>query len=239
MSEEAWGFGPFSDSEIDRLRVHANNVASTASRWLATLDAEKHVAQMLRSEIEDVRGRLASVSEVLLGHPGAKGTEWDVDIARRVVAENAALRADVARLTGLLSDTREALAPFVGQVDGMTEEKLASLVGTSTIVPRLRGFAPESYIAARAALAATAGTIAVTVAGLQAHARKAEADAARLAAALRALLADLSEAESNAERFLIPSDPGCRDCTQGVPAAPNTGPCPRHAAERLLMEVAK
>lgn len=49
---------------------------------------------------------------------------------------------------------------------------------------------------------------------------------------LRALLEALTEAEGNAERFLLPPSPDCRDCTANT--SPKNITCARHQAHLLL-----
>jgi len=76
-----------------------------------------------------------------------------------------------------------------------------------------------------------------TISGMQIYARMLEAERDGLATALRELLKQMSDEESNREEGVF-VDAGCRFCTLGVtPDRYHTGPCARHRAVELLRKL--
>lgn len=93
----------------------------------------------------------------------------------------------------------------------------------------------RDLVAQRDTLLSVESINADTITTQQKALREAESQRGRLAVALRDVLADLKDAEDNAESFLVLPSPDCRDCTCGV--SPKDIMCARHRAERALAAV--
>lgn len=141
----------------------------------------------------------------------------------------------------IIGEVRHEPAHFAGRVFSDATEARGEVSALLARVAEL-----EAVVSAYVRLSREVHTLlnAETLAGMQAALRAAESELAQLKrsswyldckaaeAALAALLADLREAEGDAERTLLPFSPDCRACTRGV--SPNDVPCARHRAEALL-----